>query len=75
VLALQENRWEMASRLFRHALEYASNNAKLYFLLAQAELKAGERLAARRSIERAVELDPARPEFRALQQVLAEPSR
>jgi uncharacterized protein HemY len=24
VLALQENRWEMASRFFRHALEYAS---------------------------------------------------
>ena len=75
VLALQENRWEMASRFFRHALEYASSNAKLYFLLAQAELKAGEGAAARRSIERAVELDPARPEFRALQQVLAEPSR
>ena len=75
VLALQESRWELAARFFRHALEHAPNNAKLHFLLAQAELKSGERAAARRSIERAVELDPGRPEFRALQQVLAEPSR
>ena len=74
VLALQESRWELAARFFRHALEYAPNNAKLYFLLAQAELKSGERAAARRSIERAVELDPGRPEFRTLQQVLAESS-
>jgi hypothetical protein len=74
VLALQESRWDLAARFFRHALEHAPNNAKLYFLLAQAELKAGERAAARRSIERAVELDPARPEFRALQQGLAEHS-
>ena len=75
VLALKESRWELAGRFFRHALEHAPNNAKLYFLLAQAELKSGERAAARRSIERAVELDPGRPEFRALQQDLAEPSR
>ena len=57
VLALQESRWELAARFFRHALEHAPNNAKLYFLLAQAELKSGGRAAARRSIERAVELD------------------
>jgi Tfp pilus assembly protein PilF len=75
VLALQESRWELASRFFRHALKHAPNNAKIYFLLAQAELKSGERAAARRSIERAVELDPGRSEFRALQQHLAEPSR
>ena len=34
VLALKESRWELASRFFRHALEHAPNNAKLYFLLA-----------------------------------------
>ena len=74
VLALQESRWELAARFFRHALEHAPNNAKLHFLLAQAELKSGERAAARQSIERAIELDPDRPEFRALQQDLAGPS-
>jgi Flp pilus assembly protein TadD len=75
VLALQESRWELAIRFFRHALEHAPNNAKLYFLLAQAELRSGERAAARQSIKRAVELDPSRLEFRALQQDLAQPSR
>jgi Flp pilus assembly protein TadD len=75
VMALQESRWELAGRFFRHALEHAPNNAKLHFLLAQAELKSGERAAARRSIERAVELDPGRPEFRALRHDLAEPAR
>ena len=74
VLALKESRWELATRFFRHALEHAPNNAKLYFLLAQAQLKSGERAAARRSIERAVELDPARPEFQTLQHDLAESS-
>jgi hypothetical protein len=75
VLALQESRWELAIRFFRHAVEYAPNNAKLYFLLAQAELRSGERAAARWSIKRAVELDPSRLEFRVLQQDLAQPSR
>ena len=74
VLALQESRWELAARFFRHALEHAPNNAKLHFLLAQAELKSGERAAARRSVARAVELDPGRPEFRTLQNDLAESS-
>ena len=75
VLALQESRWELAVRFFRHALEHAPNNAKLYFLLAEAELKSGERAAARRSIARAIEIDPGRSEFRALRQDLAEPAR
>jgi Tfp pilus assembly protein PilF len=73
VLALREGRWELADRFFRHALKHSPKNAKLYFLLAQAELKSGKRAAARRAIERAVELDPGRPEFQALQQDLAEP--
>jgi len=37
-------------------------------------MKAGQRAAARRSIARAVELDPGRPEFRTLQHDLAESS-
>jgi Tfp pilus assembly protein PilF len=71
VLALQETRWDLASRFLRHALTNAPNNAKVYFLLAQAELKSGHHVAARQAIEHALELDPGRAEFRALQQKLA----
>ena len=74
VLSLQESRWELAARFFRHALKHAPNSAKLYFLLAEAEMKAGERAAARRSIARAIELDPGRPEFQTLQHDLVESS-
>jgi len=71
VLALEESRWELASRFFRHALINTPNNAKVYFLLAQAELRLGHRADARQAIARALELDPNRAEFRALQQKLA----
>jgi tetratricopeptide (TPR) repeat protein len=75
VLALQESRWELASRFFRHVLTNAPNNVKVYFLLAQAELKSGHRAAAQQAIARALELDPSRAEFRALQQKLAQAPR
>lgn len=75
VLALQETRWELASRFFRHALTNSPNNAKVYFLLAQAELKSGHRAAAQQAIERALELDPSRAEFWALQQELTQAPR
>jgi Tfp pilus assembly protein PilF len=72
VLALEESRWELARRFFQHALANAPNNPKVYFLLAQAELRLGHRAEAQRAIARALELDPSRPEFRALQQKLAQ---
>ncbi len=66
VLALRESRWELAGRFFRHALEVAPDNAKVYFLLAQAEMKAGRRAEAEAAITRALALEPDRPEFQAL---------
>lgn len=75
VLALEESRWELAARFFRAALRQTPNNAKLYFLLAQAELKMGDRSAAQLAIARAAALEPDRPEFSALQQELASPAR
>jgi Tfp pilus assembly protein PilF len=71
ILALQESRWQPATRFFRHALESAPNNAKVYFLLAQAELKLDHRAEAQQAITRALELDPGRAEFRTLQKQLA----
>ncbi|MGH8092039.1 MAG: tetratricopeptide repeat protein [Chthoniobacterales bacterium] len=71
VLALQENQWELAVRLFRHALAQTPDNAKLYYLVAQAELHSGDRAEARRAVDRAIELDPGQPDFRVLRQVLA----
>ncbi len=71
VLALRESRWELASRFFRHILELAPNNAKVYFLLAQAESKAGHGAAAKEAITRALALEPHRPEFQALNEELA----
>jgi Flp pilus assembly protein TadD len=67
VLALQEERWPLAGNFFRHALEYAPNDAKTHFLLARAELKSGDMAGARREVARAIQLDPRYPEFFALQ--------
>ena len=75
ILALRESRWELAGRFFRHALEVTPNNAKAYFLLAQAELKAGHRAEAEDAIKRALALEPNRPEFQALRQELTEAFR
>lgn len=70
VLALQERQWDLAVHFFRQALKHGPHDAKVYFLLAQAQLKLGDRESARQAVGRAVELDPSRLEFRALQQDL-----
>ena len=67
VLALEESRWDLAAKFFQHALEESPNDAKLYYLLAQARLKSGDPQGARNAIGRALQLDPARPEFVSLQ--------
>ena len=67
VLALEEKRWKLAGNFFRHALEYAPNDAKTHYLLARAELNSGDLASARREIARAIELDARHPEFFALQ--------
>ncbi len=71
VLALEESRWELAARFFRHALEVAPDNAKVYFLLARAEMKAGRRAEAEDAIARALALEPERPEFQALREEMS----
>ena len=66
VLALQENRWELAAKFFAAAVEINPKDAKAHFLLAKALLKQGSRDMALAEIERAIILNPAQPEFIAL---------
>src|SRR5439155_7623713 len=42
ILALQENQWTVAANLFRKALEQDSNEAKTYYLLAQADFNGSD---------------------------------
>ncbi len=70
VLALGENRWNLAATFFAKALEQNPRDAKTYFLLANAHFKEGHFETARREIIQAIKLDPTRPEFAALKQQL-----
>ncbi|MGH8165521.1 MAG: tetratricopeptide repeat protein, partial [Rhodanobacteraceae bacterium] len=67
VLALEAKRWNLAIQCFHRALASAPNDAKLHYLLARAEIAAGDFLAAGAAISTAVKLDPSHPEFLALQ--------
>jgi Flp pilus assembly protein TadD len=71
VLALGENLPAAAVEYFRRALALEPRNAKTHYLLAQALDLAGNRPDARTEAARAVELDPAQPEFKALQERLS----
>jgi tetratricopeptide (TPR) repeat protein len=63
LLALREERWELAARFFRHAVEHVPNDSKLHYLLALAELKNGKPLVAKEEIARALRDDPGRAEY------------
>jgi tetratricopeptide (TPR) repeat protein len=63
ILALQQNQWRLAANLFSKALEQDPNEAKTYYLLAQADFNAGDIRAACAAITSALRLDPSRPDF------------
>jgi tetratricopeptide (TPR) repeat protein len=71
VLALGENLPVAAVDYFRRALVLEPRNAKTHYLLAKALDLAGNRPEARTEAARAVELDPAQPEFKTLQEQLS----
>ncbi|HEY2101635.1 MAG TPA: tetratricopeptide repeat protein [Chthoniobacterales bacterium] len=75
VLALKENRWTLAADFFRHALVQSPNDAKIYYLLANAHLNSGDRETALAEIATAIRLLPDQPEFRALQQQIQVPGQ
>jgi len=72
VLALEEKRWPLAAKFFRHALEFTPNDSKTHYLLAQAELNSGDIANAREEVARAIQLDARHPEFFALQKEIEE---
>jgi 4-amino-4-deoxy-L-arabinose transferase-like glycosyltransferase len=63
VLALGEDRWELAQKLFTQALRQTPDDAKTRYLLARALYGAGDIAGARREIEHACTLAPKQPEF------------
>jgi len=66
ILALEEKRWILAARFFAKALEQDPNDARSYYLIAQAQFNAHDFQNASLAIARAIELNPAQPEFRTL---------
>ena len=66
VLASQERRWPLAIAFFHRALAAAPNDAKLHYLLARAQLEAGDVRVANEEISNAIKLDPRRVEFTLL---------
>ncbi|MEP7014209.1 MAG: tetratricopeptide repeat protein [Verrucomicrobiota bacterium] len=66
ILALEEERWTVATKFFAKALEQDPCNAKTYFLLAEAHFRGGDVGSARDEIDEAITLKPDQPEFRDL---------
>ena len=63
VLALQNKQWLPAKEWFQYAIQIAPNEAKMYYLLARADIAAGDFLGARESIATAIKLNPNPTEF------------
>ena len=72
VLALNENDPARALNFFRRALLLDARNPKTHYLLAKVLDATGNRDQARIEAARAVELDPAQPEYVALKDHLNE---
>jgi tetratricopeptide (TPR) repeat protein len=75
VLALNENQPSPAADYFRRALVLEPRNAKAHYLLAKALAALGDHAAAHLEAARAVELDPAQPEYKALVEQLSVASK
>ena len=66
VIAFDTGELDIAEMIFRRAVEVDSRNAKIHFLLAKTLLAKGDRAAAKREIDLALDLSPTQPEFIAL---------
>jgi hypothetical protein len=71
LLALEENQPAMAAGYLSRALEQEPQDAKTFYLLAKAQLALGDLQNARISIERALERERDRAEYRQLQEEIA----
>jgi hypothetical protein len=68
LLASEENQPAVAAEYLHRALEQEPQDAKTFYLLAKAQLAMGDLQNARISIERALELERDRAEYRQLQE-------
>ncbi len=71
VIALEEQRWTIATFFFHRALQSAPNDSKLNYLLARAAFASGDQMEARKAIALARKLDPSREEFVLLDRQIA----
>ena len=68
LIALEENQPALAARYLQQAIEEDPSDAKTYYLLAKAEVAMGNTRSARLAIEKALEHEPDRAEYRQLQE-------
>lgn len=66
ILALEEKHWSRAAKFFTKAVQQDPGDAKTYYLIAQAQFNAHDFQNAGFAITRAIELNPAEPQFQAL---------
>jgi len=66
ILALQDKRWELAAKFLTKALQQDRQDAKTYYLLAQAYFGDGDFRNASLEIAEALKLNPTQSDFRDL---------
>jgi Flp pilus assembly protein TadD len=73
LIALLDHDPALAAKCFRHAIQITPKDAKLHYLLAQADFASGQVKEASIHINAALQLLPGRPEFKLLQaQILSQ---
>ena len=66
VLAIEEERWDVATAFLQRSLEIEPDDAKTHYLLAKVKLTTNDIAAARKEINEALRLKPQQKEFREL---------
>jgi tetratricopeptide (TPR) repeat protein len=75
VVALQEERWNLAAQFFAKAVQLDPRDAKTYYLIAQAHFKAHDFRNASLAITQAIKLNPTQPQFDALSEEIQSAQR
>jgi tetratricopeptide (TPR) repeat protein len=70
ILALEEKHWSRAAKFFAKAVQQNPGDAKTYYLIAQAQFNAYDFQSAGLAITRAIELNPAEPQFHVLSEAI-----
>jgi tetratricopeptide (TPR) repeat protein len=73
VLAMEEQRWDLAERFFSASLEADPGDATRLYLLARVRFEAGKKAQAQAALDEALKLRPHQKEFLELQEKLQNP--